>query len=256
MHEPHRSASVPAAGPARPPARPSGELAVLPAGAPDRAVGPVASAHRSHGCPEPTAAVRARAARTPASRRTPPAAGHLPLAHLLQPADPPLDQVTPQQTQVVNEKPAPEMVNFMAEGACQQALATHLVGLTAGVLRTDGDELRSRDQPPKTRQRQASFLLPLLPLGVDDLRVGQHQPRFGIFPDADVNDRQSQRNADLRCRQPDASAAYMDSNMSSTSRRSSSSNFSTGGVGRSRIGSGYLTMGRIMASQNASSCRS
>ncbi len=91
-----------------------------------------------------------------------------------------------------------EMIDFVAKGAGQQALAAHFIGFALHILRADGHIRRTQHIAAKSGQRKASFLFALVAFDVDDLGIGKHELRFGILPDADVDDRQPFRQADLR----------------------------------------------------------
>lgn len=139
------------------------------------------------------------------------------------------------------------MVDFVLEGAGEQLGAFELDGLAVEILGADADFGGARDFVANVGEAEAAFFLDLLPFSVHDLRIDEDDFVLGLLLIADVDDGDALADADLGAARPMPTALYMDSNMSAASARSSSLNSATGSVGRCRMGSGYVTMARIMA---------
>jgi hypothetical protein len=115
-----------------------------------------------------------------------------------------LDQVALQHAQVLDEKNAVEVIDFVAEGAGEEIFATDFEGFALGVLRLYGDKLRTQDVAAKTWNGEAAFFFELFAFGVNNFRVGENEFRFGIFTARDVNDGHAQMQADLGRGESDA----------------------------------------------------
>jgi hypothetical protein len=105
---------------------------------------------------------------------------------------------------VRDEESAVEVVGLMAEGAGEQALAGHRELLAMAVEGADSGPDGAANLLAKAWHAEAALLLDLLALGGDDLRISQHQLRFGVFSAGDVNDGDVARDADLRRGQADS----------------------------------------------------
>src|SRR5215469_11666533 len=95
----------------------------------------------------------------------------LPLAGFFQFFDFPLDHVALQHAQVIQEENSIQMIDLMAERACQQPLAPHLEFFSRRVLRPNRYVLRPLDVAAKPRHRKAAFLLALRSFRMNDLGV-------------------------------------------------------------------------------------
>ena len=93
----------------------------------------------------------------------------LPLAVFSQLADFALDDVAFEHAEMGNKKNSVEMIDFVAEGAGQQAFAAHFKFLPGYVVRPHGDVLGTRHVTAESRHRQATFFLALLTFGMNDL---------------------------------------------------------------------------------------
>ena len=96
------------------------------------------------------------------------------------------------------------MVNLVAEGAGEQAFAAAFEGSARRILRAHGDVLRPLDVAAKSGERKAAFFLALLAFGVNDFGISADDFRFGNFSVGNVNYREAQADADLRCRESNA----------------------------------------------------
>src|SRR5579862_4075121 len=115
----------------------------------------------------------------------------LPVAGFFQFADLALDHVALEHTQMGDEEDAVQVVDLVAEGACEQSLAAHFEFLAGGVLRAHGHVLRTNHVSAKSRHGKAAFLFALLSLGVRDLRIGADDFCLGVFPVGHVDDRKA-----------------------------------------------------------------
>src|SRR5271156_2158503 len=96
------------------------------------------------------------------------------------------------------------MIDLMAKRPRQQILPANLKRLALRVLRPHRNKLRPHHIPAKPRYGQAPFFLANFPLCVNNLRIGNHNFRFWIFPHGNVNPREPQAQSNLRRRQPHA----------------------------------------------------
>src|SRR5271170_2147559 len=128
----------------------------------------------------------------------------LPLAGFFQLADFAFDEVALEHAEVGDEEHAVEVIDFVAEGAGEQAFAAAFELGAGGVLRADGDVLRAFDVAAKTGERETAFFLALLAFGVNNLGIGEDHFRFGNFAVGDVNYGEAQADTDLRRGETDA----------------------------------------------------
>src|SRR6202041_825402 len=128
----------------------------------------------------------------------------LPLAGFFQLADFAFDKVALQHAEVRDEEDTVEVINFVTEGAGEEAFAAAFEGSARRVLRADGDVLRALDVTTKPRKREAAFFFALLAFGVNNFGIGENHFRFGNFSVGDVNYGEAQTDADLRRGESDA----------------------------------------------------
>src|SRR5271166_336638 len=128
----------------------------------------------------------------------------LPFALLHQLADLALHHVAFQRTDVVEVEFPVEVIGFMDQRARQQVFARDFNGLARGVLRARRNFARPCNFLPKLWQAEAAFVGGQPALGVDDLRIHQHDLRVGIFFKGDINNSDALADADLRGRQTHA----------------------------------------------------
>src|SRR6266704_2564799 len=107
---------------------------------------------------------------------------HLPLALFPELFEFSLDEVALQHAEVLQKEDSVEVIDLVAKSSRQQVFAANFERLTLGILRFDGDKLRTHHVAAKTRNREAAFLLADLAFRVSDLRIRQHNFRFRIFP--------------------------------------------------------------------------
>src|SRR5260370_34053868 len=91
----------------------------------------------------------------------------LPLALFSQFFDFALDEIALEHAEMLDEKNAVEVIDFVAEGAGKEVFAADLERLAFGVLRFYGDELGPGDVAAKAGDWDAAFFLALFTFGVD-----------------------------------------------------------------------------------------
>src|ERR1700679_2033423 len=128
----------------------------------------------------------------------------LPLAGFFQLANFALDQVALEHTKVRDEEDAVEVIDFVAEGAREQAFAAAFELGARRVLRADSDILRTFDVATKTWEREAAFFFALLAFGVNNFGIGEDHLRLRNCSIGDINHCETQAHANLRCCQPHA----------------------------------------------------
>src|SRR6267143_3469305 len=106
---------------------------------------------------------------------------HLPLALFPELLDFPPDEVALQHTEVVQKKNSIQVIDLMAKSPRQQVLAANFKGLALGILRLDGYKLRPQHVTAKPRNREAAFFLANFAFRMNDFRIRQHDPGFGIL---------------------------------------------------------------------------
>ena len=123
---------------------------------------------------------------------------------LLHFADLAQEQVALERAYAKDEEDAVEMIDLVLEGARQQLFAIDLKPLAVHILartRTFAARDTFSRISGRLRQPSSSFCLPSL---VDDFGIDENDLVFRIFLEAEVDDREPFRNADLRRGQPDA----------------------------------------------------
>src|SRR5260370_6783797 len=108
-----------------------------------------------------------------------------------------LDEIALEHAEMLDEKNAVEVVDFVAEGAGQKIFAANLERFALGILRFYRDELRADDVAAKAGNGEAALFFALFAFGAYDFGVGEDDLGFGVFSAGDVNDGDANGKADL-----------------------------------------------------------
>lgn len=106
-------------------------------------------------------------------------------------------QVALQRADMADVELAVQMIRLVEKGAREKVLARLLVPFAIDVVSADNDLLGASDVFAKLRNAQAAFTLRVLPLGVNDLGVGEDELGIGVFFECDINHGQPLGDADL-----------------------------------------------------------
>src|SRR5260370_1772175 len=123
--------------------------------------------------------------------------GDLPLAELLQLLDLADDEVAFQATQAVDEEDAVEVVDLVLHGAGEKLFTFDLEPVSVDILRADLDLGGAMDLLANLGEAEATLFFELLALALDDLGIDEDELLFGILLEADVDDGEALRDADL-----------------------------------------------------------
>ena len=105
---------------------------------------------------------------------------------------------------MVDVEHAVEVIGLVAHGPGHEAFAPHLALLAVAIEVSQLDALRPRDALGEIRNREAAFVVRLLPFGFDDLRIDADVQLAGSLADGEVDHHQPLRDADLVRGEPDA----------------------------------------------------
>src|SRR5690348_16612911 len=128
----------------------------------------------------------------------------LPLARFAKFLDAAANHVAFEHAEVLDEKNAVQMIDFVAESASEQVFAANFKRLAEGILCADGHKERPEHIAAKTGERKAAFIFALFAFRVSDFRIGDDNFRFGILPYGSVDYGKPQIDADLRRRKAHA----------------------------------------------------
>src|SRR5229473_3107033 len=127
----------------------------------------------------------------------------LPLALFSELLDFALDEVALEHAEMLNEENSIQVIDLVAESARQEIFTANFKLLALRILRAHRDELRANDVAAEAGNREAAFLFADFAFGVDDLRIRENDFGFGILAAGDVDDGETQAQADLRRGQAD-----------------------------------------------------
>jgi len=101
----------------------------------------------------------------------------------------------------MNEQYSVEVVYLVANGLREKSLGIEFSPMSAFVLSSDAQSGWPFDRSEKTGKGEAALFEAGFSLAGDDLGVGEHDPRFGILADGEIDSRNAEVDAHLRCRE-------------------------------------------------------
>src|SRR5260370_26597749 len=115
-----------------------------------------------------------------------------------------LDEIALEHAEMLDEKNAVEVIDFVAEGAGQKIFAANLERFALGILRFYRDELRPDDVAAKAGNGEAAFFFALFAFSMNDFGLPEDDLGFrGVFTRY-FSDADSKGKADFPCGPADA----------------------------------------------------